>query len=126
MIASLKDDGGRYASTWLICSANVVAIAWPATTKLETSGAGPAVNLLVLPPDTFTSDLPAAVSTAAAAYCRQNLAFFLVEPPSSWTSVASAEPTSLALACDQGEFAAVYFPPARFPGQPSPSASPRA
>lgn len=67
------------------------------------------VNLLCLPPLERTVPLPAAVWTAAAAYCEKRFTVLLVDPPSSWTSVtAAAARTGLASLVSQN--AAFYFP----------------
>jgi uncharacterized protein len=85
------------------------------------------VNILVMPPDTFVSDLDPTVIEAAATFCQQNLAFFIAEPPSNWTSLgnqgaaSSIQVTDLSENMpDSSDFAATYFPPPVMPGQPAP------
>jgi Bacteriophage tail sheath protein len=47
-------------------------------------------NLLCIPPDARGGDLPAGVLTSALAYCVTRRAMLLIDPPTSWNSVANA------------------------------------
>ncbi|WP_375411394.1 phage tail sheath family protein [uncultured Bradyrhizobium sp.] len=74
-------------------------------------------NLLCIPPLTFDTDINAATRTAAALYCKQRRAMFLVDPLMAWNSVASVIGNSAATGLDGTDFgmarsenAALFFP----------------
>jgi uncharacterized protein len=48
-------------------------------------------NLLCVPPDSQTGDLPSGVVSGAASYCSKRRAMLIVDPPSAWGDVASAQ-----------------------------------
>lgn len=71
-------------------------------------------NLLVIPPYSppdapLAADLAPSTIAAAAAFCEAHRAFFLVDPPTSWTSIAAARAGLPALGTVSRN-AAVYFP----------------
>lgn len=77
----------------------------------------PLFNLLVIPPYNFSGgapvDVDVTVQVAAAAYCVQRRAFYIMDPPSSWTDLTSALngfPNFSANIGDNGDHAALYFP----------------
>jgi Bacteriophage tail sheath protein len=47
-------------------------------------------NILCIPPYTSTGDVEFGVLAAAAAYCEERRAFFLVDAPTAWTDTATA------------------------------------
>jgi uncharacterized protein len=73
-------------------------------------------NLLCIPPDTRTSDVPTPVWAAAAEYCADRRAMVIVDPPAAWSASAKTgnyskiQPTDVGVAGDVGRNAAVYFP----------------
>ena len=74
-------------------------------------------NLLVIPPYLATGDVDVAVITAAATYCEGRRAMLLVDPPSSWTTVAAAigdpnagPPTGITAVGTNSKNAAIFFP----------------
>lgn len=74
-------------------------------------------NLLVIPPYNFSggapADVDATVQAAAAAYCVEREAFFIVDPPSGWTNLASATNGFSSFSANigaSGDHAALYFP----------------
>jgi hypothetical protein len=85
-------------------------------------------NILVIPPDQFGHAYPPGVLQNAGALCSESCAFLLVEPPPSWTDAAEHGEVGTGIRITDiselegptGEYAAVYFPNALFPGQPSP------
>ncbi|HLH72143.1 MAG TPA: phage tail sheath subtilisin-like domain-containing protein [Chloroflexota bacterium] len=66
-------------------------------------------NLLVIPPYLSTGDVDSSVITAAATYCESRRAMLLVDPPSSWTTVATAT-AGLASVGTNSQNAALFFP----------------
>ena len=48
-------------------------------------------NLLCIPPYTAGNDVDTALIAQAAAYCEQRRAFLIVDPPTAWTSAATAQ-----------------------------------
>lgn len=71
------------------------------------------VNLMVIPPDQTGQDISTAVWEGAAAWCQDNRAFLLVDPPSTWTSAKAAADQQTAtplISPTLGRNAAVYFP----------------
>ncbi len=73
-------------------------------------------NLLCIPSDTRTTDVPATVWSAATEYCAERRAMVIIDPPSTWSANAKTgnyskiQPTDLGVAGDIGRNAAVYFP----------------
>jgi len=74
-------------------------------------------NLLVIPPYNFSGgaqvDVDQTVQAAAAAYCVQRRAFYIMDPPSSWTNLTSAVNGFSNVSANIGansEHAALYFP----------------
>ena len=74
-------------------------------------------NLLVIPPYNFNSgdpvDVDATVQAAAAAYCVPRRAFYIMDPPSSWTNLTSALNGFSDVSSNIGanrDHAALYFP----------------
>ncbi len=72
-------------------------------------------NLLVIPPDALGGDLvDLEVNTAAAAYCHQRRALYIVDPPAAWNTVDEAKKvTDLKITGLDARYAAVYFPRVR-------------
>ena len=66
-------------------------------------------NLLCIPPDTLTGDVPA-LHADVAAYCVRRRAMYIVDPPSAWTSVDKVKPDELEIAGQDARNAALYFP----------------
>jgi len=93
-------------------------------------------NILVLPPDNFADYVDTRLLSDAASYCLSNLAFYIIEPFANsapndstitpWSSyaaqglISSIDISQLGVTGPESEFAAIYFPPAKFPGSPSP------
>jgi len=69
-------------------------------------------NLLCIPPRTRTTDIGSAVLTSALALCVERRAMLLLDPPSTWTTVAAAVAgvTSFALSGQDARNAAIFFP----------------
>jgi phage tail sheath protein FI len=74
-------------------------------------------NLLCIPPYNFSGgapvDVDATVQSAAAAYCVQRRAFYIMDPPSSWTNLQFALNGFSNFSGnigDNGDHAALYFP----------------
>lgn len=74
-------------------------------------------NLLVIPPYNFSGgapqDVDATVQAAAAAYCVERRAFYIMDPPSSWTDLTSALNGFSNFSANigaNGDHAALYFP----------------
>jgi len=67
-------------------------------------------NLLCIPPDTLTGDVPTALHADAAAYCVKRRAMYIVDPPSAWTSVDAVKPDDLGISGQNARNAALYFP----------------
>jgi Bacteriophage tail sheath protein len=67
-------------------------------------------NLLCIPPDTLTGSVPAALHPAAAKFCVQRRAFYIVDSPADWTTIASVQPDTLNIAGLDARNAALYFP----------------
>ncbi len=74
-------------------------------------------NLLCLPPPTRSTDHADTTWTAAAALCRRRRAVLLVDAPSAWTGVPTAEQLATVTAAVAGRMdtAALYFPRLRAP-----------
>lgn len=74
-------------------------------------------NLLSIPPYNFSGgapvDVDVTVQVAAAAYCVQRRAFYIMDPPSSWTNLQFALAGFSNFSAnigDNGDHAALYFP----------------
>lgn len=74
-------------------------------------------NLLCIPPYNFSGgapvDIDATVQAAAATYCVTRRAFYIMDPPSSWTNLQFALNGFAAFAANigaNGDHAALYFP----------------
>src|SRR5208337_1190301 len=72
-------------------------------------------NLLCIPPYNFSGgapvDVDVTVQVAAAAYCVQRRAFYVMDPPSSWTNLSAALNGFSDFAAnigDNGDHAALY------------------
>jgi phage tail sheath protein FI len=84
-----------------------------------------AFNLLCIPPyasmpyddtnNTGGTDVGSSVITAAAVYCQQRRAFFIVDAPTEWSSVSNAVGANLPVSGDAAANAAVYFPRVQYP-----------
>lgn len=72
-------------------------------------------NLLCIPPDTRGGDVPVAVLQTALSYCEGRRAVMIVDPPSGWTSAATAQAglSALGLTGTAARNAAIYFPRVR-------------
>jgi len=77
----------------------------------------PLFNLLSIPPYNFSGgapvDVDVTVQVAAAAYCVQRRAFYIMDPPSTWTNLTSAYngfSNFSANIGDNGDHCALYFP----------------
>lgn len=72
-------------------------------------------NLLCIPPIDRTTDIDAATREAAAVYCTKRRAMFIVDPPSTWNTVAAAEAgvNDFANFMSRSKNAAAYFPRVR-------------
>lgn len=66
-------------------------------------------NLLCIPPYLASDDVDPNLITAAAAYCEQRRAMFLVDPPSTWESKDAAR-TGVANIGTNSKNAALFFP----------------
>ncbi|MEX2228429.1 MAG: phage tail sheath C-terminal domain-containing protein [Dehalococcoidia bacterium] len=66
-------------------------------------------NLLCIPPLTPTTDIGSTTRDAAATYCADRRAFFILDPPSTWASVTAAESGVDTLNLRNANVA-VYFP----------------
>ncbi|MCZ6674986.1 MAG: phage tail sheath family protein, partial [Verrucomicrobia bacterium] len=69
-------------------------------------------NLLVIPPYNSNDDVDTSVINEAALYCERRRAFYIIDPPSSWTNAATAESGIRSLGTTSSN-AAVYFPRVR-------------
>lgn len=69
-------------------------------------------NLLCIPPLELDTDIGSITRDTALKYCKDRRAFFIVDPPSAWTSVDAAESGVDALNM-RDENAAIYFPRVR-------------
>jgi uncharacterized protein len=68
-------------------------------------------NLLVIPPYTDTQDVDPEVWEAAAAYCELRRAFLIIDPPSTWRTVANATAADTGVdSLPATSYAAVFFP----------------
>ena len=70
-------------------------------------------NLLCIPPYTASSDVDAALVSAAASYCEARRAFLLIDPPSAWADKATAKNQFLGTPDPIGTRsanAAIFFP----------------
>jgi phage tail sheath protein FI len=75
-------------------------------------------NLLCIPPISRTQDVAINTTlTQALALCVEKRAMLIVDPPSTWTSVATAasDMASFGLSGDNARNAAIYFPRLRMP-----------
>jgi len=72
-------------------------------------------NLLCIPPYTPETDTEASVWSAAASYCESRRAMLIVDPPSSWGTVAQAVSGMAAGVGTVSRNAALYFPRLRQP-----------
>lgn len=79
-------------------------------------------NMMVIPPDTFGTDLPAGTYGAAAKFCNTRRAFLLIDPPVAWDAKARTGSFGDISLSDLGSFeepegasAAVFFPSFRAP-----------
>jgi phage tail sheath protein FI len=70
-------------------------------------------NILCIPPYSG-DDVDVTVVSAAATYCKQRRAFYIVDPPSSWTSLQSAltnfSAQNFGISTDTSDSAAMFFP----------------
>jgi phage tail sheath protein FI len=66
-------------------------------------------NLLVIPPYEPSGDIDQTVRNAATVYCEQRRAFFILDPPTTWNSKATAK-AGIASFGTPSKNAAVYFP----------------
>lgn len=66
-------------------------------------------NILCIPPLAFGTDVGATTRDAALSYCKARRAFYIVDPPGTWTNVTAAESGVNTLNM-RDENAAVYFP----------------
>ena len=66
-------------------------------------------SLLCIPPYSLTGDIDPTLVSTAAAYCEDRRAFFIVDPPSSWTDKSSAVSGVSAFGTNSKN-AALYFP----------------
>jgi phage tail sheath protein FI len=66
-------------------------------------------NLLCIPPYLDTGNIDAALITAAAKYCEDRRAVFIIDAPTTWTTTATAA-AGLASLGTRSKNAAVYFP----------------
>ncbi len=66
-------------------------------------------NILCIPPLAFGTDIGPTTRDAALQYCKARRAFYIVDPPESWTNVTAAERGVDTLNL-RDENAAVYFP----------------
>jgi uncharacterized protein len=69
-------------------------------------------NLLCIPPLAFGTDIGPVTRDTALKYCKDRRAFFILDPPDTWTSVDTAEAGVDALNL-RDENVAVYFPRVR-------------
>jgi len=75
-------------------------------------------NLLCIPPYSATGDCDVGVIAAAGAYCEKRRAMLIVDPPSTWTSIAaanagfSADPDEVGY---RGRNGAIFFPRLKMP-----------
>lgn len=74
-------------------------------------------NLMVIPPDTFGTDVPAGTYAAAAEFCNTKQAFLIIDPPTAWTTKAKNGEFDQISLNDLGSFgepegasSAVFFP----------------
>jgi phage tail sheath protein FI len=71
-------------------------------------------NLLVIPPDALNGTLDPDVNTAAALYCHNRRALYIVDPPAAWNTVTEAKNvTALKISGPDARYAALYFPRVR-------------
>lgn len=67
-------------------------------------------NLLCIPPDTRGGDVPTAVLTEAAAFCAEQRAVLIVDPPTAWKDPGTINTDALGVTGPAARNAAVYFP----------------
>lgn len=76
-------------------------------------------NLLCIPPYTASNDVETGLVSLAAAYCEQRRALLLVDPPSNWVDVATAQSKFTDTGNDfvgtRSRNAALFFPRLRIP-----------
>lgn len=72
-------------------------------------------NLLCIPPYTATGDVEPTLISAAIALCKERRAFLIIDPPSTWTSVARAKAGLDTDIGDAHPYGAVFFPRLRLP-----------
>ncbi|CAL78134.1 putative phage tail sheath protein [Bradyrhizobium sp. ORS 278] len=77
------------------------------------------INLLCIPPYTASNDVETGLISLAAAYCEQRRAMLLVDPPSNWVDVATAQAKFTDTGNDfvgtRSRNAALFFPRLRIP-----------
>jgi uncharacterized protein len=111
---SAQADGGGNDGTWLT-SASYLGDR-DSKTGLYQLEKLDLFNLLCLPPDRPDGDLELAVLRAAARYCRERRAFYIVDPPAGWADLArqgllaAVDPSALGIEPADATYAAVYFP----------------
>jgi phage tail sheath protein FI len=66
-------------------------------------------NILCLPPDLGTGDIPSSLWDTAAAYCQSRRAMLVVDPPNTWTDKDSAK-AGIDVLMTRSANAAVFFP----------------
>jgi Bacteriophage tail sheath protein len=67
-------------------------------------------NLLCIPPDSLTEEVPTALHADATAYCVERRALYIVDPPKAWTTVDAVKPDDLLISGPNARNAALYFP----------------
>lgn len=71
-------------------------------------------NILCIPPFTFDSNIDTDLIASAVSYCEDRRAFFIVDPPTSWTDKDTAKSefidTSDAYPATTSNHAAIFFP----------------
>jgi len=73
------------------------------------------VNLIVVPPYTTAGDIDAQVLTDAIAYAVERRAIVIMDPPATWTTLATAVSGAGGASFTSSRNAAVYFPRIRQP-----------
>ncbi len=67
-------------------------------------------NLLCIPPETRAGGVSSTLMAAAAGYCAQRRAMFIVDPPANWTTVGNVNLNDVGITGLTARNAAVYFP----------------
>jgi phage tail sheath protein FI len=67
-------------------------------------------NLMCIPPLAFDKDIDANTWATALAFCREQRAFLLIDPPASWIGIKEAKEGVDGLRSGFPDYAAVYFP----------------